>query len=81
MDDERFPNMDECKSEVARLRYRIDQEYRDAELALAPGSACCQCRPFIIGRLRSRGYRTSWTSGARFIAPACPRTIGTFRYP
>jgi len=34
MDYDRFPNMDECKSEVARLRYQIEQEYRAAELAM-----------------------------------------------
>jgi hypothetical protein len=34
MDYDRFTSMDECKSEVARLRYQIDLEYRAAELAL-----------------------------------------------
>ncbi|MGB8347089.1 MAG: hypothetical protein WCD86_19535 [Ktedonobacteraceae bacterium] len=34
MDYNRFPDMDKCKSEVARLRYQIEQEYRAAELAM-----------------------------------------------
>lgn len=34
MDYERFPDVTTCKSEVARLRYQIEQEYRAAELAM-----------------------------------------------
>jgi hypothetical protein len=51
MDDEHFPTMDECKSEVARLRYRIDQEYRAAELALYGFAAGVSRHDFINAKM------------------------------
>ncbi|MGB8346282.1 MAG: hypothetical protein WCD86_15470 [Ktedonobacteraceae bacterium] len=55
MNDDRFPNMDECKSEVARLRYQIEQEYRAAELALNGFAAGVARHDFITAKMERVG--------------------------
>src|SRR5579863_10175027 len=55
MDYERFPNMDECKSEVARLRYQIEQEYRAAELAMNGFAAGTARHDFITAKMERVG--------------------------
>ena len=55
MDYDRFPNMDECKSEVARLRYQIEQEYRAAELAMNGFAAGTARHDFITAKMERVG--------------------------
>jgi hypothetical protein len=55
MDYDRFANMDDCKSEVARLRYRIEQEYQAANLAMNGFAAGVACHQFITAKMERMG--------------------------